>query len=68
MHTVQVGQHEHRVLRAGRLFYAPDAAKLSTAMIWEAVKDNRLKLPNTISIDRFGLRPNAGWLDDSGRI
>ena len=39
---------------AGRLFYAPDSAKLSTAMIWEAVKDNRLKLPNTISIDRFG--------------
>ncbi|MGA3006279.1 MAG: LOG family protein [Opitutaceae bacterium] len=39
---------------AGRLFYAPDATKLSTAVIWEAVKDNRLKLPNTISIDRFG--------------
>jgi len=38
----------------GRLFYAPEAAKLSTNEIWEAVKDNRLKLPNTISIDRFG--------------
>ncbi len=32
----------------GRLFYAPEAAKLSTNEIWEAVQDNRLKLPNTI--------------------
>jgi predicted Rossmann-fold nucleotide-binding protein len=39
---------------AGRLYYAPDTVKLSTAMIWAAVKDNRLKLPSTISIDRFG--------------
>jgi predicted Rossmann-fold nucleotide-binding protein len=38
----------------GRLFYAPVAAKLSTAEIWDAVKANRLKLPNTISIDRLG--------------
>ncbi|HTQ29891.1 MAG TPA: DNA-binding protein, partial [Opitutaceae bacterium] len=38
----------------GRLFYAPDSAKLSTAEIWKAVKENRLKLPNTISIDRLG--------------
>jgi predicted Rossmann-fold nucleotide-binding protein len=38
----------------GRLFYAPESAKLSTNEIWEAVKDNRLKLPNTISIDRLG--------------
>ncbi|MFI5337859.1 MAG: DNA-binding protein, partial [Opitutales bacterium] len=38
----------------GRLFYAPTAAKLSSAEIWEAVKDNRLKLPNTISIDSHG--------------
>ena len=38
----------------GRLFYAPESAKLSTNEIWEAVKENRLKLPNTISIDRFG--------------
>jgi predicted Rossmann-fold nucleotide-binding protein len=38
----------------GRLFHAPDSAKLSTAEIWAAVKDNRLKLPSTISIDRFG--------------
>ena len=38
----------------GRLFYAPTAAKLSTAEIWDAIKANRLKLPNTISIDRLG--------------
>jgi predicted Rossmann-fold nucleotide-binding protein len=38
----------------GRLYYAPIAAKLSTAQIWEAVKTNLLKLPNTISIDRAG--------------
>jgi hypothetical protein len=38
----------------GRLFYAPDRAKLSTAEIWEAVQTNQLKLPNTISIDRLG--------------
>jgi len=38
----------------GRLFYAPAAAKLSTAEIWDAIKANRLKLPNTISIDRAG--------------
>ncbi len=38
----------------GRLFHAPAAAKLSTAEIWEAVKTNHLKLPNTISIDRAG--------------
>ena len=38
----------------GRLFYAPESAKLSTNEIWEAVKDNRIKLPNTISIDRLG--------------
>jgi predicted Rossmann-fold nucleotide-binding protein len=38
----------------GRLFYAPAAAKLSAGEIWQAVSDNRLKLPNTISIDRLG--------------
>jgi len=38
----------------GRLFYAPESAKLSTNDIWEAVKENHLKLPNTISIDRMG--------------
>ncbi len=38
----------------GRLFYAPTAAKLTTAEIWTAIKDNQLKLPNTISIDRVG--------------
>jgi len=38
----------------GRLFYAPESAKLSTAEIWSAVQENKLKLPNTISIDRLG--------------
>ncbi len=38
----------------GRLFYAPAAAKLSTGEIWDALKENRLKLPNTISIDSLG--------------
>ncbi len=38
----------------GRLFYAPPAAKLTTAEIWDAIKSNALKLPNTISIDSGG--------------
>ncbi|MSU69718.1 MAG: DNA-binding protein [Opitutaceae bacterium] len=38
----------------GRLFRAPAAAKLTTAEIWAAIKNNALKLPNTISIDRLG--------------
>lgn len=38
----------------GRLFYAPAAAKLSTAEIWDAIEKNQLKLPNTISIDSRG--------------
>lgn len=38
----------------GRLFYAPGAAKLSTGEIWDALKENRLKLPNTVSIDSLG--------------
>ena len=38
----------------GRLFHAPTAAKLSTAEIWDALKENRIKLPNTISIDSLG--------------
>jgi predicted Rossmann-fold nucleotide-binding protein len=38
----------------GRLYYAPESAKLTTAEIWDAVQANRLKLPNTISIDRLG--------------
>ncbi len=38
----------------GRLFHAPVAAKLSTAEIWAALKENRIKLPNTISIDSVG--------------
>ncbi|MFT3781582.1 MAG: LOG family protein [Nibricoccus sp.] len=38
----------------GRLYFAPETAKLTTNEIWDAVKNNRLKLPNTISIDRAG--------------
>ena len=38
----------------GRLFYAPEKAKLTTAEIWDAIQSNQLKLPNTISIDRLG--------------
>ncbi|MSU66737.1 MAG: DNA-binding protein [Opitutus sp.] len=38
----------------GRLYSAPAAAKLSTAEIWEALQQNRIKLPNTISIDSRG--------------
>lgn len=41
-------------LSVGRLFYAPPKAKLTSEEIWQAVQDNRLKLPNTISIDRQG--------------
>ncbi|HRE80219.1 MAG TPA: DNA-binding protein, partial [Opitutaceae bacterium] len=38
----------------GRLYYAPPAAKLTTEEIWAAVKTNKIKLPNTISIDSMG--------------
>ncbi len=38
----------------GRLFHAPAGAKLSSDEIWTAIRDNRLKLPNTISIDSQG--------------
>ena len=38
----------------GRLFLAPTAAKLSTGEIWDAIKGNEIKLPNTISIDSRG--------------
>ena len=38
----------------GRLFYSPAAAKLSTAEIWQALQENRIKLPHTISIDSAG--------------
>ncbi len=38
----------------GRLFFAPAAAKLTSAEIWAAIKANDLKLPNTISIDSRG--------------
>ena len=46
----------------GRLFYAPESAKLTATEIWEAVQAHRLKLPSTISIDRHGrvfLTPHA---------
>ena len=46
----------------GRLFYAPPEAKLTATELWEAVKANRLKLPASTSIDRYGsvfLTPHA---------
>src|SRR5690625_566641 len=41
-------------IEVGRLFHFPEKAKLNSEEIWEAIRDNRLKLPNTLSIDRFG--------------
>lgn len=38
----------------GRLYHAPATAKLDATAIWDAVRANRLKLPDTISIDRHG--------------
>jgi predicted Rossmann-fold nucleotide-binding protein len=38
----------------GRLFHAPASAKLTSDEIWAAIKENKLKLPNTISIDSQG--------------
>jgi predicted Rossmann-fold nucleotide-binding protein len=38
----------------GRLFFAPSVAKLTSDEIWTAIKENRIKLPNTISIDSQG--------------
>jgi len=38
----------------GRLFYAPESQKLSSNEIWQALQENRIKLPDTTSIDRFG--------------
>jgi hypothetical protein len=41
-------------LPVGRLFHAPVSARLSSDEIWSAIRENRLKLPNTISIDSQG--------------
>ncbi len=38
----------------GRLFHAPAPSKLTSTEIWTAIKENLLKLPNTISIDSSG--------------
>lgn len=38
----------------GRLFHAPANAKLTSDEIWTAIRENHLKLPNTISIDSQG--------------
>lgn len=38
----------------GRLFHAPVENRLTTDEIWAALKENRIKLPNTIAIDRYG--------------
>ncbi len=41
-------------LAVGRLFHAPEQNKLTSTEIWQALRENQLKLPNTLSIDRFG--------------
>jgi predicted Rossmann-fold nucleotide-binding protein len=41
-------------LAVGRMFHAPEQNKLSSNEIWQALRENRIKLPNTLSIDRFG--------------
>jgi len=38
----------------GRLFFAPLAAKLSAEEVWQGIRENKLKLPDTTSIDRLG--------------
>ena len=38
----------------GRLFYAPTAAKLSTAEIWDALKENRSSCPTRSASIRAG--------------
>ncbi|MBC8011350.1 MAG: LOG family protein [Burkholderiales bacterium] len=38
----------------GRVFHSPPEAKLTSTEIWDALKANRLKLPATTSIDRYG--------------
>jgi Predicted Rossmann fold nucleotide-binding protein len=38
----------------GRLFHAPNEARLTSTQIWAAIQTNRLKLPDSISIDRDG--------------
>ena len=43
-----------RGIAAGRLFYAPEQNKLTATEIWQALRENLLKLPSTLSIDRFG--------------
>ncbi|EDY80999.1 hypothetical protein VDG1235_616 [Verrucomicrobiia bacterium DG1235] len=41
-------------IAVGRVFYAPESQKLTADEIWQALQENRIKLPNTTSIDRFG--------------
>lgn len=41
-------------IAVGRLFFAPESAKMTSTEIWDAIGANQIKLPNTISIDRFG--------------
>src|SRR5690625_3309856 len=38
----------------GRLFHFPETSKLSSTEIWQAIQKNELKLPETLSVDRFG--------------
>lgn len=57
-HSVPHADYWQKLFRlgtpVGRLFHAPASAKLNTDEIWQAVRSNTLKLPNTISIDRDG--------------
>jgi predicted Rossmann-fold nucleotide-binding protein len=41
-------------LPVGRIFHAPASLRLSSDEIWTAIRENRIKLPNTISIDSKG--------------
>lgn len=41
-------------IAVGRLFFAPAATKLNSMEIWDALNNNQIKLPETVSIDRLG--------------
>ncbi len=57
-HSFPHASYWKKLLRSGapvgRLFYAPESAKLSSTEIQDAIARNSLKLPATISIDRHG--------------
>ncbi|WP_342750959.1 LOG family protein [Termitidicoccus mucosus] len=57
-HSFPNASYWKKLLRSGapvgRLFYAPESAKLSSTEIQDAIAGNALKLPASISIDRHG--------------